>query len=252
VLGSKALVQAVLSAVGRSRVALGRPSTYICLVSWEARPLSAAGLPPPHPRRATSARVRLSDQLEGWLKSGSETTVGGLIDAFEAKSFALLFILLLGPSALPAPTGGVTNVLEVIAFLAAGQLVIGRDRIWLPNRWRRVRLDGPRRERFISRLLRFLRFLERFSRPRAAYLFNYRPSNVLFGVLVIAFTAGAFLAPPFSGLDTLPALGVVLLSLGMLLEDVLLALLGVAAGFIGVALELLLGKAAVSAIERLL
>jgi hypothetical protein len=41
----------------------------------------------------------------------------------------------------------------------------------------------------------------------------------VFGLLVVAGSAGAFFAPPFTGLDTLPALGVGLLSLGVLLED---------------------------------
>jgi hypothetical protein len=38
---------------------------------------------------------------------------------------------------------------------------------------------------------------------------------------VIGGSVGAFFAPPFTGLDTLPALGVVLLSLGVLLKDFL-------------------------------
>jgi hypothetical protein len=62
-----------------------------------------------------------------------------------------------------------------------------------------------------------------------------RFSDVVFGSLVIAGTAGAFFAPPFTGLDTLPVLGVVLLSLGVLLEDLLIVGLGLAVGIAGVA-----------------
>ena len=54
---------------------------------------------------------------------------------------------------------------------------------------------------------------------RLRYLFNHRVSNIVFGLLVIGGCVAAFLAPPFTGLDTLPALAVVLLSLGVLLED---------------------------------
>ena len=56
----------------------------------------------------------------------------------------------------------------------------------------------------------------------------------------------AFVAPPFSGLDTLPSLGVVILSLGVLLEDFLVAVVGLVAGAAGVALEVALGSAALS------
>ena len=97
-----------------------------------------------------------------------------------------------------------------------------------------------------------MRRLERSSRPRLTFVFGHRLSNVVFGVLVLGGSLGAFLAPPFSGLDTLPALGVVLLSLGVLLEDFLVVIVGVVVGVAGVLLEVALGKLAVDALGELL
>ena len=193
----------------------------------------------------------VSRELEGWLESDGEKTLGSLVELFEEKSFAILFVLLLGVPALPLPTGGATHVFEIIAVLLAVQLIAGRDHIWLPERWRRLELAGPRQRRFIAGLMKMIRRLERFSRPRLRFLFDHRLSNIVFGLLVIAGCAGAFLAPPFTGLDTLPALGVVLLSLGVLLEDFLLVVLGVAVGIAGVFLEIVLGKAAVKGVGSL-
>jgi hypothetical protein len=171
--------------------------------------------------------------------------------ALREKSFAILFVVLLGLPALPLPTGGATHVFEIIAIVLALQLIAGREHIWLPERWRRLELAGPRQQRFVMGLMKFIRFLERFSRPRLTFLFDHRLSNIVFGLLVIAGCAGAFLAPPFTGLDTLPSLGVVLLSLGVLLEDFLLVVLGIAVGVAGVFLEIVLGKAAVKGIGSL-
>ena len=70
-------------------------------------------------------------------------------------------------------------------------------------------------------------------------------------MLALSGTLGAFLAPPFSGLDTLPALGVVLLSLGVLLEDVAIVVAGLVVGAGGVVLEIFLGKAVVDWIGKL-
>ena len=39
----------------------------------------------------------------------------------------MLFLFLLAPSALPLPTGGLTQVLEAIAMLLALQLIANRD-----------------------------------------------------------------------------------------------------------------------------
>ena len=202
-------------------------------------------------RSPTPEAQSVSRELERWLESDWEKTLGNLVELFEEKSFAILFVLLLGVPALPLPTGGATHVFEIIAVLLALQLIAGREHIWLPERWRRLELAGPRQRRFIAGLMKFIRFLERFSRPRLTFLFDHRLSNVVFGLLVIAGSAGAFLAPPFTGLDTLPALGVVLLSLGVLLEDFLVVVLGVAVGVGGVFLEIVLGKAAVKGIGSL-
>jgi hypothetical protein len=202
-------------------------------------------------QRSSRETHRLSDELEQWLQGEGDKTVGGLIDLFGEKSFAILFVLLLAVPALPLPTGGATHVFEAIAILVALQLIANRDRIWLPERWRKVGLGSEGRERFVRSLLRMIRRLERISRPRLAFLLDARLGRIVFGGLVIGGCVGAFLAPPFSGLDTLPALGVVLLSLGVLLEDIAIAAAGVVVGAAGVVLEIVLGRAAVHFVSNL-
>ncbi len=197
-------------------------------------------------------RGRVSGQIADWLEGDGDKTLGGLIELFEKKSFAVVFVVLLGVPALPLPTGGATHVFEIIAALLALQLIVGREEIWLPQRWRRLELAGPKQQRFISGLMKLIRWLERFSRPRLVFLFEHRLSNVVFGLFVLGGTAGAFFAPPFTGLDTLPALGVVLLSLGVLLEDIIVAIVGLVVIAVGVALEIILGSAVVHGIGKLI
>ena len=194
----------------------------------------------------------VSDQLQRWLDGDGTKTLASLIAVFEEKSFAILFVVLLAVPALPLPTGGATHVFEIIAMLLAVQLIAGRDMIWLPQRWRGLELAGERQQRFIAALMRLTRRLERISRPRLRFLFDHRLSNVVFGVLVIAGCLGAFLAPPFTGLDTLPALGVVLLSLGVILEDFAIVVAALVVGTAGVILEIALGKAAIKGIGHLI
>src|ERR1700694_5955087 len=118
------------------------------------------------PPQGQPSSEKVSDQIERWLDESGDHTVGALLDLFEEKSFAILFIILLGVSALPLPTGGATHVFDVIAVLVAAQLVVGRDKISMPERWRKVPLAGPKQKRFLNGLLNLLRLLERFSRPR--------------------------------------------------------------------------------------
>jgi hypothetical protein len=88
-------------------------------------------------------------------------------------------------------------------MLVALQLVVGRRSIWLPERWKTFELAAPSRQKLLTVLLRRIRWFERFSRPRATWLFDHRSTASLIGLFVFGLTLSAFLAPPFSGLDTL-------------------------------------------------
>jgi hypothetical protein len=194
----------------------------------------------------------VSDELEQWLGSDQPKTLGNITELFGPRSFALVFVLLMALPALPLPTGGATHVFEVVTMLVALQLLVGRRCIWLPARWQRLQLAGPSRQKLLTALLRRIRWLERFSRPRATSLFDHRATTSAFGLLVFALTLSAFLAPPFSGLDTLPSLGVVVIGLGVLNRDIVLALAGAVIGAVGVATVLALGSLVVKAAQHVL
>src|SRR5438445_10921084 len=49
---------------------------------------------------------KASDQLQRWLANDGEKTLGSLIEVLGVRSFAILFVVLLGVPALPLPTGG--------------------------------------------------------------------------------------------------------------------------------------------------
>jgi len=192
----------------------------------------------------------LSDELERWLQSDRPKTIGGLVELFQEKSFAVLFVVLLAIPALPLPTGGVTHVFEVIAMLLALELIVGRRRVWLPDRWLQRELPkGIEKQGGV--LIRRIRWVERHSMARLGGLLSTRVSGIVFGIVVLGLSLTAFLAPPFTGLDTLPALGIVLISLGVLFEDALLALIGLIIGAAGLLLVIVLGRAAVHEIGQL-
>jgi hypothetical protein len=185
----------------------------------------------------------LGDELEASLQV-PDLTMGRLNDSLDERGIALVLMLLLLPSALPVPTGGVTHVLELFALLVAGQMVVGRDDLWLPRRLRDHRLGETFTTKAGPKVLRFVRWVERLARPRGARVLAARPTVAALGVLLLVFVLGTLVAPPFSGLDTLPALGVVLVCLGLLFGDALVVVVGMISGASGIALIVVLGRAA--------
>src|SRR4051794_8706493 len=89
--------------------------------------------------------ARVSAELDGWLRAEPDPTLGGLVAAFGHKSFAIVFMLLLGVPALPLPTGGAAPPLGLVAIvLALGLLARGAGGR-VPRRRGRLRVRGPAR-----------------------------------------------------------------------------------------------------------
>jgi hypothetical protein len=184
-----------------------------------------------------------SDDLEAWLESPGKKSIADLTEVFEEKSFAIAVLLLMITAALPLPTGGITHVFEVMTMLLALEMIVGRRTIWLPKRLLRRELGPATTEKAIPFIARRVRWFERFSRPRLAGALQQRLVLSAYGLVILVLTIGAFVAPPFSGLDTLPALGVVVVALSLILEDAVVTIIGIAIGLAGIALEIALGSA---------
>lgn len=192
-----------------------------------------------------------SNQLEKWLKGSSPKTLGGLRDVFAQKSFAIIFILLMAIPALPLPTGGITHVFEIIVIIMSFQLILGLQTFWLPKRLQNTKLKSLTHPKTVSKITRLINWFERHSRPRAAGLINRKLFVSFYALAVLLFAMAAFIAPPFSGLDTLPAMGVVVISLGLILEDLLIIIFGIIVGTVGIGLMVFLSDVIVRSIGHL-
>ncbi len=184
-----------------------------------------------------------SEDLESWLASPGTKTLADLTKVFEEKSFAIALLLLMITAALPVPTGGITHLFELVTMLLALEMVVGRRTIWLPQRLLRRELGPATTTKAIPFIARRVRWFERFARRRLARVLEQRIILCGIGLVVLLFTVAAFVAPPFSGLDTLPALGVVVIALSLILENALITIVGTLIGLAGIAVEIALGSA---------
>ena len=178
-----------------------------------------------------------SDRLEKWLKSDGTKTVGDLEVVFGERSFAILFLLFMFIPALPISTGGITHVVLLpIVMLSALQMIFGRRILWLPNWATKRKLGSAVMEKGLPFMMRRIRWFEKYSRPRLAKQLDAAWLRTLAGVLVFILAVAAFIAPPFSGLDTLPSMGAVIIALSLVLEDIVLFVAGALVGAIGIGL----------------
>lgn len=201
--------------------------------------------------KALKSNQAFGDDLEAHLKSGNLKTMGDIGVVFEQRSFAITVMLLMFIPALPLPTGGITHVFEAITLLLALEMMLGLKTIWLAKWMKKIRLGKTIEERALPMIVKRIRWFESHSSPRWPWVFNDPIISRILGTVILFFTAVAFVSPPFSGLDTLPSLGVVLICLAMILEDAVILLVGLATGIIGSALTIGFGALLVELFKRL-
>src|SRR5262245_47252366 len=144
-----------------------------------ARPASA--------EEPDAGRGGFSDDLEACLQESEHLTLGNLVDVLDERGFALVLMLLLFPSALPIPTGGVTHVFELVAVRVVAQMIVGRRELWLPRRVADHQVGDTFRGKAIPAVIKWVRWLERFARPRLERVLSTRVASSVLGVVLLLF-----------------------------------------------------------------
>jgi len=175
----------------------------------------------------TSPR-RLSDELAALQEGVSEhgVTLGEMMDRLHGRGFMLFLILLSVPFCQPIPLPGLSVLFGlVIAFI--GLRVTLRQQPWLPERARRIVVSGKTTEKLIAAAAWLIKWIEKWSRPRAIEHFEGKWVHSLYGLVVLVSGLFLVLPPPF--FNFLPGVTVLLCAVAMMEDDDKIGLLGLAA-----------------------
>lgn len=144
-------------------------------------------------------------------------SVGEVLDRAGDRGYGFLLIILAIPAFIPVLPPGTSTVLGLLIVLVALQMLLGSSKPWIPRRWRERRLAPTTVTQIQTKGLSLLRRLERISYPRGGWLVH-NGAFLRWHAVVIIFMALILLSPlPF--LNTLPALGMLLIGIGLLNHD---------------------------------
>ena len=148
-------------------------------------------------------------------------SIGEIVDTVEDKGFGLLFILLALPSAIPLPAVGYSTPFGICIAIIAIQMLIGRTKVGLPGRLRKIRLPLKFTQKMSHFSLLLLKKIEWFIKPRFFWIHTKAGHAALsIAVLIMAF----FMMIPFPGTNTLPAISIFVIGVGIAEEDGLIAI----------------------------
>jgi hypothetical protein len=171
----------------------------------------------------------LGEQLEHVIHELPEDriTLGALLDVFGDEGLLLLTMLLTLVFLIPVSIPGVSTVFGAAILLVGISRLLGRP-LWLPARIRHRDLPAAKLRPGLQQGMTWVRRLERISRPRRLKSIIDGRARLQLTNLAFIVAAVLLMAPfgfvPFS--NTLPALALLLYSVGMVQRDGGAVLLG--------------------------
>jgi hypothetical protein len=178
--------------------------------------------------------ARLSAELKRYFFAedrSPQVTFADILQLAGERTFGFLFVLLSLPSALPIPAPGYSIPFGIVMFLLAGQLIIGSQKPWLPDKMMYRPLDLKKVQGFLKAGMPWLQRIEVICRPRLTFICTGLTGRVIIGVAIALMSISMMI--PIPGTNTLPAMGIFLTGFGLLDDDGAITLAGLVVCLMG-------------------
>jgi hypothetical protein len=176
--------------------------------------------------------TRTSDLLREFARSltSDRVTLAEIVAGLGDRGLGVLIAVFALPNILPSavPFGNVPTGLPPLIF--AIQLALGVDRLILPGFIARRTVGTQWLRALAPRVASVLSWFERLLTPRMEWVTDPRAERIV-GIIAIVLAMVSTLPIPFG--HNLPALGLVLIGLGLIERDGLAILIGAAIGMAG-------------------
>ncbi|MBS0656759.1 MAG: exopolysaccharide biosynthesis protein [Verrucomicrobia bacterium] len=162
----------------------------------------------------------LSKSLEDILTyaDGRDVTLANIVEVLQGRGFNLLILLITIPFCQPVPLPGLSTPFGLVLLLFGVRIALGKEPR-LPRRLLDYRVPHATLAKLVNAALVVARRLERLTKPRLVFFHTWRAFEIASG-LAIAINAFLFMLPlpiPFS--NGLPALSMLLITLGRMEGD---------------------------------
>ncbi len=150
-----------------------------------------------------------------------------LLEALHERGFGILIFIFALPAALPLPGLGINTVIALPLLFLTVQQAMGRHRIWVPEWMKYKSISRAQFEGFINMAVPHLRRLEFLIRPRLGFV-TQGVFSLLIGLAGVIMTLSICVPLPLT--NTVPAFGVALMALGVVMRDGLAVIAGMIIG----------------------
>lgn len=155
--------------------------------------------------------------------AGSKITIRNMVQAFEDRGLAFLLLIFALLCTIPIPIPGIHVILSLPLWYITGQQILGKRDLWLPEKVMEYELPHQAFIDITNKCLPWIVKIENISKPRLTFL-TETPAYSIFG-LICMFLTGVIAVPgPLT--NFVPAVGISLIALGLIMRDGLTMLAG--------------------------
>ncbi|MCI5060736.1 MAG: exopolysaccharide biosynthesis protein [Alphaproteobacteria bacterium] len=175
----------------------------------------------------------LKDLAEHVKNTGDMLTLKDLIEAFHERGFGFFLFLFALPAALPLPGLGINAIIALPLLLLTAQQAIGRHSIWVPHKLAQKSLKSETINNFITSATPWVKRIEFFIGPRLGFV-----TQGIFSRLIgfLGFVMALAVSIPLPLTNTVPAFGIALMAIGVLMRDGLAVISGAIIGIFWIGL----------------
>lgn len=156
-----------------------------------------------------------------------DVSMDELLELFHERAFGIFLFFFALPAALPLPAVGVGTILGIPLLFLTAQQAIGRHTIWFPQKIRQKRIKRTTIMGIINKATPWTMRVEKLVKPRLEFI-THGVFSRLIGVLGFIMTLSVCL--PFPMTNTVPSLGIALMSIGVISRDGLAVIAGALIG----------------------
>lgn len=191
----------------------------------------------PPPQANDNRRDSISKLCDQLLEShqASNVSIGDLVKTLGSRGYGFILLVLDLPNLIPLPLPGLSTIFGIPMALIALQMIFREKHPWLPKMVLNRTIDQKNFERMVNKSRPYLQKLERVLRPRYV-LMAYPFMRPLIGFSILVMAAVMALPIPFG--NFVLAVPIALIALGLIERDGLFIGLGLAIGYMALALNL--------------
>ena len=159
--------------------------------------------------------------------TGEGVSVKTLLNEFHERGFGFFLFLIALPAALPIPAIGLNTIIALPLLILTAQQAIGRQTVWIPKKWHDKTISSEKIESVINAANPWIKRLEHLTRPRLSFITQGAFSYI---IGISGFIMSLAVAIPLPLTNTVPAFGIAVMAIGVLMRDGLAVIGGMLVG----------------------